>query len=292
MPSARWNRLGIAAVAAMTLAMAGTSGAAAAPDAEPPAAGTGSADARAGDVIVQDVLIPVDGQDPVAAWLVRPAKAERAASAGVVWLHWLGEIHADRTEFLAEAIDLADEGTVSLLPQGSFPWVGDPHGTDQDVVAVEAQRDAYRASLEWLKARRWVDPDRLAIVGHDYGAMYGSLLADADPDVTALVLAAPDATWGNWFATFWLQQLEGNVRTAYVAMFASLDPVNHADRLGSHVLLQWAGDDFYIPEEVRDAFAASAPDAQVKLYVGVDHEFTTRAQLDRDAFLRTELGLG
>ena len=28
------------------------------------------------------------------------------------------------------------------------------------------------------------------------------------------------------------------------------------------------------------------------LYPGVDHEFTTRAQIDRDAFLRAELGLG
>ena len=42
----------------------------------------------------------------------------------------------------------------------------------------------------------------------------------------------------------------------------------------------------------RSVAAAAAPDAQTILYPGVDHEFTTRAQVDRDAFLRSELDLG
>lgn len=263
----RWSRVAIATVAAVTGAIASTS-----------------------EVIVQGVRIPVARQEDVAAWLVRPARSGSHIAAGILWLHWLGEIHGDRSEFLAEAIELAGQGTVSLLPEGTFPWTADPIGTDQDVVAVLAQLDASRASLDWLKGRRWVDRDRIAIVGHDYGAMYGTLLADEDTEVTALVLAAPDATWGNWFATFWLQ-LDANLRTAYVARFEGLDPVGHADRLGSHVLLQWAGDDFFVPEEVRDAYAAAAPDAQVIVYDRVDHEFTARAQIDRAAFLRLELGL-
>ena len=292
----RWSRWTLATAAAVTVALTGGSLATAAPtDTAPTSTSvTPSAavpDVRPGKVIVSDVLIPVAGQEPVAAWLVRPSHTGRHTAAGVLWLHWLGEIHSDRSEFLAEAIDLADEGTVSLLPQGTFPWVGDPVGTEQDVASVEAQVAATRASLDWLKDRRWVDQDRLAIVGHDYGAMYGAIVADTDTDVTALVMAAPDATWGNWFAKFWLG-LEGEEAAAYAALFEGLDPVDHVDRLGSHLLLQWAGNDFYIPVEIREQFAAAAPDAQTKLYPGVDHEFTTRAQIDRDAFLRAELGLG
>ena len=67
--------------------------------------------------------------------------------------------------------------------------------------------------------------------------------------------------------------------------------MNHTARLGSHVLFQWAGEDFFIPAEVRDAYAASSPDAQVKLYERSDHEFTDVARVDRLAFLSEELGL-
>jgi dienelactone hydrolase len=252
---------------------------------------TSPKNARGAQVVVQDIKIRVPGQDPVAAWLVQPASVKRHAAAGILWLHWLGEIHNDRSEFLAEAIELADEGVVSLLPQGFFPWVPDPVGDERDVAAVRAQVDAFRACLRKLEALRSVDSDRIAIVGHDYGAMYGALLADEDPHVSAMVMAAPDALWGNWFATFWLG-LEGEEKAAYEALFKGLDPVEHAGRLGSHVLIQWAGEDFFIPAEVRDAYAAAAPEAQTILYPRVDHEFTTRAQIDRTAFLRAELGLG
>jgi dienelactone hydrolase len=294
-----WGRSARTGMVAAAIAVAGTSFAAAAPTTaresaaarRPEAHQAPAGNAQGSQVIVQDIRIRVPGQSPVAAWLVQPAKPKKHAAAGILWLHWLGEIHNDRSEFLAEAIELADEGAVSLLPQGFFPWVPDPVGDERDVAAVRAQVDAFRACLQKLEALRSVDSDRIAIVGHDYGAMYGALLADEDPHVSAMVMAAPDALWGNWFATFWLG-LEGEKKAAYEALFDGLDPVEHADRLGSHVLLQWAGDDFFVPAEVREAYAAAAPDAQTILYARVDHQFTTRAQIDRTAFLRSELGLG
>ena len=57
------------------------------------------------------------------------------------------------------------------------------------------------------------------------------------------------------------------------------------------MLFQWAGEDFFIPAEVRAAYAASSPDAQVQLYERSDHEFTDAARVDRLAFLADELGL-
>ena len=242
-------------------------------------------------VVIRDITITVPHQQPVSAYVVKPTgKLAKKSLAGVLFLHWLGQIHNDRTEFLAEAVELANQGVVSVLPQGYFPWVPDPDGTTGDVTLVKNQVAAMQRALDRLVAIGSVDKSRIAIVGHDYGAMYGSLVADRDHRVKALVLEAPDSTWGNWFATFWLQ-LEGQARDNYLAMFAGLDPVDHTARLGSHVLFQWAGDDFFIPTEVQEAFAATSPEAQVKVYPGADHQLTDRAQADRDAFLATELGL-
>jgi dienelactone hydrolase len=292
---ARAFRRAAVTAAAAGVVLSGASLATAAPGSDAPPATAGASaptEARGGAAIdVRDITIPVEGQPDVTAWLVRPAHAQAHTQAGVLWLHWLGEIHSDRSEFLAEAIELAGDGVVSVLPQGDFPWVGDPNGTPADVTAVENQVAAYRAALNRLQRDSAVDPERVAVVGHDYGAMYGAIAAHRDSEVAAMVLAAPDATWGNWFATFWLRYDEGNVRAGYYALFDGLDPVEHVDWLGDKVLLQWAGDDFYIPAEVRDQFAAAAPDAETITYAGVDHEFTSRAQVDRDAFLRKQLGL-
>ncbi|HEY9378267.1 MAG TPA: hypothetical protein VIQ02_14380 [Jiangellaceae bacterium] len=259
---------------------------------QPEAGASPATQTRRQGVVVTDVKIPVPHQPSIDAYVVQPAgRLARHSQAGVLWLHWLGQIHNDRTEYLAEAITLADQGVVSVLPQGYFPWVPDPDGTTNDVTLVEQQVDAMQAALDRLVAIRAVDGSRISIVGHDYGAMYGALLADRDHRVDTLVLEAPDATWGNWFALFWLG-LEGQAYDDYLALFDGLDPVEHTARLGEHVLFQWAGEDFFIPEAVRDAYAASSPSAQVLLYERADHQLTDQARLDRDAFLARELGLG
>ena len=243
------------------------------------APGQAASAAGAGPVSVQTVVIPVAGQQPVSAYLVQPAGALASSSqAGILFLHWLGQIHSDRSEFLAEAIELAGHGAVSLLPQGIFPWVAAPHGNRKDVTAIRRQLAALQASLNYLTSRSYVDKSRVAIAGHDYGAMY------------AAVLAAPDATWGHWFVKYWLG-FTGHKAAAYKSIFAGLQPVGHVARLGRHELFQWAGQDIFVSARVRQEFAQHAPHARVKLYPGADHQMTDQAQADRDAFLTRELGL-
>ena len=186
---------------------------------------------------------------------------------------------------------LAGQGVVSVLPQQTFPWVGDPIGTRQDVRNVKHQVAADQAALNKLAAMPAVDPARIGLVGHDYGAMYGALVADSDVRVSAMVLETPDALFGNWFAKFWLQ-LHGQARADYLHMFRGLDPVHHTARLGDHVFFQWAGQDIYIGAGVRARYAASSPDAQVTLYPNADHQLDDAALADRDAFLADQLGFG
>jgi dienelactone hydrolase len=242
-------------------------------------------------VIVQDVRIPVHGQPAVSAYLVRSAGSLAPRShAGILFLHWLGQIHSDRTEFLAEATELAPTGAVSLLPQGVFPWTADPAGNRHDVTVIKAQLAAFRACLNWLLSHRYVDRSRVAVVGHDYGAMYGALLAQTDKRVHTAVLAAPDATWGHWFVKYWLG-FTGPHATRYDALFRKLQPVRHVSRLGTHELFQWAGQDIFINAHVRNSFAQHAPKAKVDLYPTSDHQLTDGAQVDRDAFLKAQLSL-
>jgi dienelactone hydrolase len=261
-----------------------------------PAAGTARPEpaARPGGVAVEDVTIKVAGQGaPVHAWLVRPdGDSAPRSRAGVVFLHWLGQINSDRSEYLAEAVSLARRGAVSILPDGTFPYTGDgPVGTEQDVASVRGQEAAFRAAFDALLRVKEVDPARVALVGHDYGAMYGSLIAASEPSLRAAVFGSPDATWGDWFLKFFGLSLTGDQATAYAARFSALDPVNNLAGLGSRLMLQFGTDDFFVDAATRATLTAAAPQAQVKVYQGADHQLTDQAKADRDAFLAARLGL-
>ena len=241
-------------------------------------------------VTVQDVAIPVAGQPPVRAYVVRPAHSPRPL-AGVLYLHWFapGEPNQDRTEFLDEAKEAASRGAVAVLPQLTFPWQADPGGDARDRAAVTGQLAAVTAAYHHLLRQPGVDRRRTAAVGHDYGAMYAVLLARREP-VRATVLMAPDATWANWFDTYWLD-LPAADKPAYRAVFRGLDPVDVAGRLGCSLYLQFAGQDGYVPPATRAAFAAAAPRAEVSLYPGADHFLDEAAERDRTAFVDAALHL-
>jgi hypothetical protein len=64
-------------------------------------------------------IVYTAGERKVSAFLVRPRGKPRAA---VLCAHWYGEeTNTNRTEFLPDAVALAKDGVVSLLPQGYFP---------------------------------------------------------------------------------------------------------------------------------------------------------------------------
>ena len=138
---------------------------------------------------------------------------------------------------------------------------------------------------------RSVDASRIALVGHDYGAMYGALLADSDERIAAMVLQAPDALMGNWFAQFWLgsSRVQSARRTLPCSATWTRRP-HRAARRPRAVPVGGEGQVF-IGQDVRDAYAATSPDADVILYDNADHEFRDAARVDRLAFLEAQLGL-
>ena len=241
------------------------------------------------DVKVRTVRIAVPGRAPMDAYLVRPGHGR--GFAGVLDLHWFepGHASADNSEFLPEAVELAERGVVSVLPQQRFPWAADPVGDQRDRAAVLGGYADAKAAFDYLAGQKGVDRSRLGVVGHDYGAMYGAMLGQADKRVRTSVLVALDAQWANWFNLFWIG-LEGDAATAYDKVFQGLDPVDNVRRLGDRLMIQWSDNDFFIPAGIRTRFAEAAPAAVAKTYERTDHSMDlTSIEADRIAFLATHL---
>ena len=121
----------------------------------------------------------------------------RAASTprpAILFLHWYGPPNpsSNRTQFLPEAVELAGSGVVSLLvdtPWSKERWFGTRDSAKDYEFTVQMAKDVRRA-LDVLLAQPDIDKARIAVVGHDFGAMWGALAVAADPRVTHFVYAA------------------------------------------------------------------------------------------------------
>jgi hypothetical protein len=247
-------------------------------------------------VLVRDISYAAAGAPAVRAYLVEPGAPGRPhARAGVLYLHWFapGNPTSNRREFLDEAVELARHGTVSLLPDLTFPWAADPVGDRTDLDAVVAQAVQVRRGLDLLDDRRDVDAHRIGVAGHDYGGMYGLLVAAVDRRVHTAVAINVDATFGNWFLQFWLG-FEGEAATAYQRLLEPVDPIRYVPsgpRGGS--LFQFSVPDFFIPDSTaRALFAAASHPKDQRLYPGAEHSLEDQqARADRTAWLTDRLDL-
>jgi hypothetical protein len=250
--------------------------------------------------VVRDITYASPGRT-VEASLVEPAvsAASPAAAppyAGIVFFHWLEPEaeNSNRTEFLPDAIDLAGEGVVSVLIQGVFPWSEDPSGIEADRAAIVEEALAARRAVDLLVARDDVDPDRLAVVGHDYGAMYGILLAAVDRRPKAYVLMAATPRHADWNIPFWLGPggMSPADQQAYKRAIAPLDPINAvASAAPAAILFQVAREDFFISAPTGFEFFFAASDPKEIMPYDAGHPLNEQATADRLAWLRAQLGL-
>lgn len=241
---------------------------------------------------VRDVTYASVGGRTVSAWLVEPAG--KGPFAAALFLHWYAtnEPDGNRTEFLDEAVALAATGVVSLLPQEVFPWAVPPAGASADRQAVIDQVVDLRAGLDLLLARPEVDPNRVAVVGHDFGGMYAALVAGLDPRVDVAVVMAGVPHFADWYLRYWHPVPRAD-EPAYRATMLDVDPVTFLPDAPGALLFQFASSDQYVSAGAIDAWNASAPEgAQTRTYDWNHSLRTEAARRDRDEFLAAGLGAG
>ena len=222
------------------------------------------------------------------AYLVRPTG--RGRFAGVVFFHWLGNVKSDRTEFLDEAVALAKQGTVSLLIQGYFPWLEEPTEGQADRRLVIDQTIEVRRALDLLLSQPQVDAKRLAFVGHDYGAIFGGIVAGVEKRVKAYILMAGMGNFSDWSLKYWpVTAAKGE--EAYRQAMDAVDPINYVHRAApANLLFQFSNTDKFIPKATAMAYfeAASKP-KQIKWYDAVHDLNVDAARKDRQEWLTRQL---
>jgi pimeloyl-ACP methyl ester carboxylesterase len=217
------------------------------------------------------------------------ARSRRTSSSRPTAGHWLGEHRSDRTQFLSEARVSARLGVRCVLPAGRLPWGPDPIDAETDVANIEVEQRRLEAALDRLTADLPKGAP-VALVGHDFGAMHGLLLASRRPRFDAVVIVAATPRWGDWFLRFW--KVEGD-RFDYLRRLAAYDPVTAARSLKVPTLWQFSERDYFIAPMSAVELARAASDAPAIEWYQVDHAMrSAKARAARAAFLRRELRLG
>ena len=241
---------------------------------------------RTGAATVRDVSLDLAGADPVEAFVVEPRGVK--PRAGILFLHWLGEHHNDRSQFRSEARALAELGVRLVLPAGRLPWLVPPKDAATDAANIELEgRRLDRAFTELAAPLGKRVP--LAIVGHDFGAMHGILLAARQPRAKALVVVAAPPRWADWFLPFW--PIPGDP-IDYRRRLAPFDPIAALSKTKAELLFQYSRRDFYLAlMSGRELARSAGRDVTFETYEA-DHAMrSAKARASRATFLRRTLKL-
>jgi dienelactone hydrolase len=244
-----------------------------------------------GGVLIEDLLLRNRLKEYDAAYRVCPAKAKRVAA--VLYVHWLEptNVTSNRSQFLDEAVRLARKGACSLLV--STMWAGpdwfrqrDPA---KDRIATTRQGTRLKDALDFLLETPGVDPARVAYVGHDFGGMFGAVLAGTERRVGLWAFQAATPRWHDWYLLG--RPLEGAEREKVVAELTPMDPIAMIAKAQGSFLFQFGTNDPFVPRALADAFYAAAPEKKKVLFYEAGHGLNAQSVEDRVQWLATGLGL-
>ena len=216
-----------------------------------------------------------------------------APRPGVLFVHWLGDpATTNLTEFTDEARRLARVGVYSLSVDTNwtqpnwFEKIRTPASDYDDSLAQVAQ---LHGALDALIARKGVDPSNIALVGHDFGAMYGAVLSGVDDRPRYFVFVAGTSSFADWFL---LGPKPPDV-AAYRARMVPLEPLQYLSASkGKDYLLQFSLHDEYIPLANARLFADAVPGPKTfALYDDGHSMHKTQAVDDRVNWLIERLAL-
>jgi dienelactone hydrolase len=249
---------------------------------------------RDGGVEVRDITFAsLSGRRTEAYLIVPPGKGP---FAGVLYVHWYEppKPTSNRTQFLDEAVELARRGVVSVLP--ATMW-SDPdwfrkRKREDDLKNSLAQTRELRRAFDLLLAQPGVDARRAAYAGHDFGAMFGAVIAGVDRRPVAYALQAGTTAFPNWY--LFGPPMKEPARSEFVRSLAVLDgPANLRKAPPSApVFLQFATHDIFVSQDQADELWRAVRGPREISFYEAEHEMNDWARRDRVEWLAKVLRLG
>jgi cephalosporin-C deacetylase-like acetyl esterase len=216
----------------------------------------------------------------------------RGRKPAVVWMHSSGA-----QAWLGDVILLAQAGAVSLIVNAPGSGAnGSPEGDRDAMIAAVV---ALRRAADVLETREDVDPSRIGVAGHSFGAMMAAVAASIDPRFHAAVFEAGLLGMSIHIGTSphpWAQGRRKELGTGlahYLEVISIVDAkryIGHAPAIPK--LFQSAWYDPGVPhKDSVEFYEASTGPKELKWYDTAHDIDDMSAIADRTRFLARALGL-
>ncbi len=247
-----------------------------------------------GGISIHDITFDSPVQGKVTAYLVTPAGS--GPFPAILYAHWYEELNSNRREFLDEAVRLAKDGVVSLLvdevcsaPYARQKWTGRDAQADRQFVLQQIIE--LRRAIDVLEAQSNVDPGRIGFVGHDFGGMFGAVLAGVDFRIKTYVLMTVIPDFTDWFTIG--SELKQADQNQYRRILLTVAPINYIGHAQASIFLQSARNDGFVPDtDTGSLYNAVSANKSIAWYKGPEGHTLQQNQAatqDRLTWLGTEL---
>lgn len=243
-----------------------------------------------------DIQFPACDGKLIRAYLIAPARVVARQHPAILYVHWFDPAAADsnREQFVAEAVAMANKGAVTLLVSTFWSVPGgyyDQRRWQDDYKNTLNQARDLRRALQLLREQTAVDGKRIALVGHDYGAVFSAIIAPAEPGLAAQVLIAGTADIASWYLYGSASGVPaGDDLQKYRQSFNAMQPVASLAKFSAPVLLQFAQEDQYISVEQKQQLHAAAPAGSLFKMYQSDHAMRLpQIRADREKWLAEKL---
>lgn len=246
---------------------------------------------------ISEISISIPSNVSLTALYLKPK--EKGKYPCVLYSHWLAsKPDANKTEFLSEAEQLSSEGYACLLvdtifanwPKARLKWKGDDYKHDQQIVIQQIIELRYFLSM--LRSQSELDTKRIALVGHDFGAMFNSILTGIEKNIKACVIMAAIPDFSDWFTM--RKKLAGTELQMYYKNMSDLAPIKYLEMAKSTSFLFQFGkkDKSFVPKEKADLlFEKTSGEKKAKWYdEGHAIHLNASATTDRINWLKKQLG--
>lgn len=260
------------------------------------------------NVEIKDInyVSPIAGR--VTALLTEPLKLDTAKKyAGIIFLHW-GQ--GDRSEFVWEAAMYANAGAICISLDAPWnrpaPWTG----PGEDFGNPEQSKQMYiqnivdlRRAVDLLIETGNVDPERIAYIGHSFGATQGGVFAGVEKRVKTFVLmgglpslvdkSLKGARKYDHIQDLLEKYIPDEKWQAYVDAVLPLTPSNYVGHAApSSVFMQFGKYDSWISETAAQKYFEAASEPKIQKWYLTSHEFSNvSALIDRAEWLKKEIGI-
>jgi dienelactone hydrolase len=252
--------------------------------------------------VIHDITYKSPSGGTVSAYQIVPSA--KGSLAAVIFGHWG---NGTRAEFISDAKALACRGVISLLPDYAWDRVGPGYSPIDDFAHPEQDRKTrinavleMRRAIDLLLTRSDVDPNRVAYVGHSFGAQWGAILTAVDRRIKATVLMAGAAEEADLIlrsdnpsiVDLRARLPKGQLET-YVSALQDVDAIGYI-RLArpTPLLLQFANFEQYFDRASMERYSAAATEPKTVLFYDSAHELNDpQALKDRLEWLAQRLSL-